>query len=305
MSNSKLLVMDSMPFCLTFDVERDYYEVIGWKKSPAYKDKKFSMLESAIPKLLNISDQYNIPYTFFLCGEVAENCSHLFSDMKRHSIGVHTHPFTHKALFKGSSPNDSREDHLSLYAYEEQYNMIQEDLELIRSHLSVNPRIFRAGKHSANQNTFKALSKLGFEIDCSMYPPYQLIGWRPFMISNTSLWEIPSYSVVSPEIYPAVQKLFKFSSIANHLFSGIYVGLIHPMTLGNPNINTKLLLDRYTSFIEFMLDWGFDFMTIENALDISKNSSQVFNSIGKTINILTYPIYSHIKKRGIRSILKV
>lgn len=292
-----------MPFCLTFDVERDYYETIGGREGLAYKDKSFSMLESIIPKLLNISDQYNIPYTFFLCGEVAENCSHLFDDIKRHSIGVHTHPFTNKALFKGLSPNDHQNDYLSLYSYEEQYNMIQEDLELIKSHLGVNPKIFRAGRHSVNQNTFKALDRLDFKIDCSMYPPYQLIGWRPFIISNTSLWEVPSYSVVSPEIYPTVRKLFKLSSVADRLFKGIYVGLIHPMTMGNPKINTKLLFDNYIRFIEFMLDSGFDFITIENAVIASKDRSKVFNSIGKAINVLTHPIHTHIKNRYAKSIL--
>lgn len=292
-----------MPICLTFDTERNFYELALDRSILGYKEKSFSMLESAIPKLLEISDEYNIPYTFFLCGEVAENCSHLFTDIGKHSIGVHTHPFTHETIFKGLSPNDREKDRLEKYTFEEQYRLISNDLQLIIDKLNINPKIFRAGKHSTNEDTFRALEKLGFVIDCSMHPPFQFIGWQPFKISNTTIWEIPTYSDVSPEIYPQVKKLFRFTSVTRSLFNGIYVGIIHPMTLGNPTINTAVLFDRYKEMIEKLIKWDFDFLTIEDAFEQAKKKGNLCNMVGRAINIGMAPIHYLIKKHSFESVL--
>ena len=292
-----------MPICLTFDTERNYYELIADRSIPAYKEKSFSMLESAIPKLLEISDEYNIPYTFFLCGEVAENCSHLFNDLRKHSLGVHTHPFTHKDIFKGTSPNDRENDRLEKYTSEEQYQMISTDLQLIIDNLNVHPKIFRAGKHSTNEDTFRALEKIGFVIDCSMHPPFQFVGWQPFKIPNTTIWEIPTYSDVSPEIYPQVKKLFRLTSVTKSLFDGIYVGIIHPMTLGNPTIDTTILFDRYKEMIEKLIKWDFDFLTIEDAFRQANKKRNLCNMVGRIVNIGIAPIHYLIKRHSFKSVI--
>ena len=291
-----------MPICLTFDTERNYYELNSDRSIPAYKEKSFSMLENAIPKLYEISDEFDIPLTFFLCGEVAENCSHLFSDVGKHSIGVHTHPFTHEDIFKGISPNDRENDRLEKYSYEDQYKMISKDLQIIKDNLNINPRIFRAGKHSTNMNTFIALEKLGIEIDCSMHPPFQFVGWQPFKIPNTSIWEIPTYSDVSPEIAPLVNKLFRFTSFTKLLFDGIYVGIIHPMTLGNPTIDTNILFKNYTKMIENMIKWDYEFLTIEDAFYQTYKNRNVCNIFGRTISLGTKPIRYLIKNYNFKPI---
>lgn len=294
-----------MPICLTFDTERNYYELIADRSIPAYKEKSFSMLERAIPKLLKISDEYNIPYTFFLCGEVAENCSHLFSDLRKHSIGVHTHPFTHETVFKGVSPNDREKDRLEKYTFEEQYQMISKDLQLIIDSLNLHPKIFRAGKHSTNEDTFRALERLDFEIDCSMHPPFQFVGWQPFKIPNTSIWEIPTYSDMSPEVAPQVMKLFRLTSVTKLLFDGIYVGIIHPMSFGNPTINTTVLFDRYKEMIEKLIKWNFDFLTIEDAFEQANKKENLCNVVGRTINKGMAPIHYLIKKHSFKSVLSL
>lgn len=291
-----------MPICLTFDTERNYYELIADRSIPAYKEKKFSMLESAIPKLIEISTEYDVPYTFFLCGEVAENCPHLFTDLGKHSIGVHTHPFTHETIFKGSSPNDREEDRLEKYTFEEQRQMISDDLQLITDSLNLHPKIFRAGKHSANEDTFRALEKIGFDIDCSIHPPFQFVGWQPFKIPDTSIWEIPTYSDVSPEIATQVMKLFRFTSLTKSLFNGIYVGIIHPMTLGNPTIDTTILFDRYREMIEKMIAWDFEFLTIEDAFKQADKKGNLCNPIGRAINMGMAPIHYLIKKHSFKSV---
>jgi len=292
-----------MPVCITFDTERNYYETNTDPSIKAYKEKKFTMLENAIPKLLDISDDYDIPYTFFLCGEVAENCSNLFSNMNKHLIGVHTHPFTHEKIFKGTSPNDRINDYLCKYTYDEQCRMISEDLRLIKDNLNIKPKIFRAGKHSVNLTTFKALDFLNFQLDCSLHPQFQLFGWHPYKIKNTNLWELPTYSDISPEIAPSVKKLFRITSFTKDYFDGVYVGIIHPMIFGNPMINTPILFEKFIDIIENMVKWDFNFLTIEEAFNKSKKD-KLCNNIGFIINKSTLPLHYLLKNYSYKSVLK-
>lgn len=289
-----------MPVCITFDCERDFYSS-RVNKQFGYGDKKYLMLERAIPKLLEISDEYDVPYTFFLCGEVAEYCKELFSDLERHAIGVHTHPFTHIDFFRGSDPNDHELDKLERYSYDEQYQMISRDLQLITDNLGVRPKIFRSGKHSTNTDTFKVLDKLDFSIDCSTRPTFQIIGWQPFQINGTSIWEIPTYCDFSPELDSYIRQLFRLSAVMHKFTNGIYAGVIHPMLFGNPIINTIELFDRYRKMIEMMLKWRFDFLTVEQAIQQypNKNKKRALNMIGRVISSTIAPIH-HVTMRLIR-----
>lgn len=280
-----------MPICMTFDTERNYYGHQA-DKALGYKDKNFSMIEAAVPRLLEIGDEYGIPYTFFICGEVAENCRDLFSNLNKHVIGIHTHPFTHSKYFKSHNINVFSHDLLAKYSYEDQYQMISRDFQLIKDNLNVSPRAFRAGKMSANRNTYLALDKIGMTIDCSQNPPFQVIGWRPSKISGTSVWEIPTYCDFSPEVNSSLEKLMKVSSWAASLTHNVYVGYMHPMILGNPLVNQKLLFDRFRATIENLLKWGFTFWTLDRALDEAKKYGNVYNLAGKIASIImTPPVY--------------
>jgi peptidoglycan/xylan/chitin deacetylase (PgdA/CDA1 family) len=285
-----------MPICITFDTERDYYSCQANRKL-GYKDKEFSMLERAIPTLLEIGDEYDIPYTFFLCGEVAENCKVLFSDLGRHSIGIHTHPFTHRETFRGISPNDYQQDLLQEYTCDQQYQMISRDLQMVVDNLGLKPKVFRAGKFSANHDTFTVLEKLGFQVDCSRQPSYQIIGWQPYKIPGTSIWEIPTYCDFSPETASYLGKLLRLSAVAHSLTHSIYVGIIHPMLFGNPMINTRALFERYKEMIERMLEWGFDFLTVEQALKQARNEWKAYNTIGSMVSIAMSPAHWLIRKK--------
>jgi peptidoglycan/xylan/chitin deacetylase (PgdA/CDA1 family) len=280
-----------LPICMTFDTERDFYGHVA-DKNLGYKDKSFSMLETAIPRLLKIGEEYKIPFTFFLCGEVAENCRDLFSNLDKHAIGVHTHPFTHSNLFKGKDINVFRHDLLATYSFQDQYQMILDDFELIKENLKVTPKAFRAGKMSHNRDTYLALDKIGLSIDCSQNPTFQLLGWRPFRISGTSVWEIPTYCDFSPETNSSLEKLMKVSSWPESLTHNIYVGYMHPMILGNPIVNQEILFDRFKALIDNSLKWGFTFWSLDRALEESKKWGAVYNLAGKAASIaLTPPIF--------------
>lgn len=284
-----------MPVCITFDTERDTY-ISRANNNLGYSGKEFLMLEEAIPKFLEIGSEYNIPYTFFLCGEVAENCRSLFSNLEGHCIGVHTHPFTHRGIFRGTNPNDREKDQLEKYTYEEQYKMISQDLQMIIDSIGVRPKVFRAGKLSTNKDTFTALDNLGINIDCSTHPTFQIIGWQPYKISGTSVWEIPTYCDFSPELHSYLKKLLRISSIAHSITNNIYIGLIHPMLFGNPMLNTRVLFDHYRELIEKMLEWGYIFLTVEQALKHVSSANAITNTIGKVISATIAPFYYLFKR---------
>jgi peptidoglycan/xylan/chitin deacetylase (PgdA/CDA1 family) len=274
-----------MPICITFDTE-----------SYGYEGKNFSMLERAIPRILEIGEKYDIPYTFFLCGEVAENCRALFSNLKRHKIGVHTHPFTHVETFKGESPNDYRQDLLEKYSGDHQYQMIFKDLQMITDNLAVKPKVFRAGKYSANYDTFTVLEKLGIEVDCSRHPSFQIIGWQPYKIRGTSVWEIPTYCDFSPETVSYLTKLFKTSAIAHSFMHSVYIGTIHPMIFGNPMVDNMVYFKRYEEMIKSMLEMGFNFLTVEQALEQAKRTNIAYNTIGRIFSAAISPVQWIIRK---------
>jgi peptidoglycan/xylan/chitin deacetylase (PgdA/CDA1 family) len=276
---------------LTFDTERDYYSHRADQKL-GYKEKTFKMLESAIPRLLKIGNEYKIPYTFFLCGEVAENCRDLFINPGNHTIGVHTHPFTHKEFFKGKDINDFTNDLIANYSFEDQFQMISSDMHLIQENLKIRPQAYRSGKMSHNRNTYLALDKAGLTIDCSQNPSLQIVGWQPFQIPGTSVWEIPTYCDFSPEFDSSLTKLLKISSWAESVTHNIYVLYLHPMILGNPLVAKDVLVDRFRFLIEKLLKWGFAFWTLDLALTRRKKNAGFHNAIGKTASLVSStPIY--------------
>lgn len=285
-----------MSVCITFDTERDWHKILGAHSKAPYENREFKMIEKAIPRLIEIADEYKISHTFFLCGEVAESCSSLFKSLTEHCFAVHTHPFTHESLFRGTNPNDEEGDRLSTYSRQEQLQMISRDLELIQDHLGFKPRIFRAGKHSVNNDTFTVLEQLGIKIDCSMHLGYQFIGWRPFRILGTSLWEIPTYCDISPEAIFQAEILFKLSSVVKDLFSGVYVVIIHPMVFGNPLIDSQVLLQKYEQWIEKLVEWNFDFLTIPQALKKRGIVRKRCNEIGKCVTSFLRPVSLFNKK---------
>lgn len=284
-----------MNIAITFDVERDWYRVLGTSYDN-YKQKGFKMLEYAMPKLLEISEEYSVPYTLFICGEVAQNVPHLFEGLeKNHSIGVHTHPFSHEDIFKGSGPNDHDEDLLRLYSYEEQKEMISRDKNAIMDYIGVDSNVFRAGKHGADQTTFEVLEKLKFRVDATVNNGYQLVGWKPYLHPNSTLIEVPTYCDASPEIIGMVSRLIYWSNKFD-FFSNAYSIIFHPMVFGNPLADREEFLSRYSNWIESCVNSEYNFETIP---DLAKNHSEKpENNMGEFFKLGIKPIRSLIIKRG-------
>ncbi len=284
-----------MKIAITFDIERDWYRVLGCSKDE-YKEKTYRMIEYAMPRLLEAAEEYSIPYTLFLCGEVAEAVPYLFEGLPvRHQLGVHTHPFTHPGLFRGTGPNDHDADLLRQYTYAEQREMIARDRALIQDALGASPDAFRAGKHGADATTLQALDSLGFAIDASADRGYQLVGWKPYRIDGTGIVEIPTYCVAGPEILEQVERLLLASRRFDR-FSNVYSIVFHPMVFGNPNANREKHLVRYAEWIEKGIKNDFDFLTLRSCAGDAVGGAS--NLLGHLIGLGMLPIRYFMRYYG-------
>lgn len=186
----------SKPLALvTLDVERD------WIDGKYSRIPQFNLLRRALPIFVKTAREYGVPLTLFVTGEVAELCGELLTDfLDEVEVGTHTHPCFHPFVFKGRDVNDKRWDLLEVYSKEEQLQMIKRDTTLITKHLGIKPIAFRAGKLSANEDTFCVLRGLGYAIDSSLEKPVtmssKVSGPRPKLnlldfAKNMKILELP------------------------------------------------------------------------------------------------------------------
>ena len=123
--------------------------------------------EYGINYLMDCFDRYKFKALFFVdlaeaweYGE-SEICAVLRAiDKRGHDIGVHIHP---------DRMADPKRRFLWQYSYEEQLSIIQKCTDLYEKTLLRKPKSFRAGRYGADENTIRALSKLGYEIDMSYF----------------------------------------------------------------------------------------------------------------------------------------
>ena len=123
--------------------------------------------EYGINHIMNILDLYKIKGLFFVdiaeaweYGEDAVKKVLMDIDKRGHDVGVHLHP---------DRMADKARRYLWQYSYSEQYDLIKKCTAFYIETLKKKPKSFRAGRYGANTDTIDILSKLGYEIDMSMY----------------------------------------------------------------------------------------------------------------------------------------
>jgi len=177
----KYLVMQLL---LTFDVEPDY--TTGDSDPYRHLSKFF---KNVMPTLI----KKEIPAILFITNNVVKQFTEdilQFTDF--FEIGVHTHPNNHEEYNKNNK--------LSKYPYEVQFKMIKKDYDLIATHTGKKPKLFRAGKFAANEDTLRVLRDIGIRIDSSLTVPYVFRfstlsdrPWRAFV--HDGLLRIPVLAV--------------------------------------------------------------------------------------------------------------
>lgn len=148
------------------------------KKLVFYKYDE-EMANKSISNTMKLVKKYDAKICFAMTPGLAhaltkENAM-MLKDSKQVEIGLHIHP-DHKFLLEnGFSGNTSRA--LRDYTYAEQKKMIGFGSSIIKKTLGRSPKTFVAGRWSENNDTVKALVKLGFTHDCSPNPGTRSRDW--------------------------------------------------------------------------------------------------------------------------------
>jgi hypothetical protein len=125
-------------------------------------------------------------YTHNWIGENKFVCLCDTINRRGHRVQLHTHP---SMAFDNGRPN------LYQYSLEEQVEILKFGKEKIKEWIGVFPTAHRAGMYGINEDTFKALEKVGIFYDCSYFYGHENCKYQsiyktePFRIGNVT--EIP------------------------------------------------------------------------------------------------------------------
>lgn len=147
-----------------------------YNKKVIYDKKAIDGVTKGVLNLTKIADKYNAKVTFAIMPEVVE----FFPNNINHELGLHIHPGLVKLdVFRGDQivigdsylkeycKQSVNSTSLRDYSYNEQLEMIKIGKEYHQEKFGVEPKSFVAGRWSINNDTIKALIKLGITHECS------------------------------------------------------------------------------------------------------------------------------------------
>ena len=164
------MAMADVRLTLTMDCERV-------RESEFYPAGPVSWEESArnIAAFAAIVEEYGCRATFFAVPEAVEAHVELFQRLiaAGHEVGLHLHPHTFRYGVN---------EYLGNLPYDRQFDIVREARDAFAAALGFPPTSFRPGHFSANADTFRILSSLGFLRGSSVIPGRHLTGtggdWR-------------------------------------------------------------------------------------------------------------------------------
>jgi peptidoglycan/xylan/chitin deacetylase (PgdA/CDA1 family) len=270
------IAKNSLFVALTIDTESD----VDAKQNhiPEYRNiKKLKILISILKK-------HNITSTFFVTPDIVNNCNNMISELysKDFEIGTHIHP----------DLIGSFSQQLADLSYTVQKKLIRNATSLITKEFC-KPTSFRAGRYSANQDTFKILDELGYKIDSSVTPYTSWIkdggqDWRNYSayltkFPSTDIIEVPITIFPFPIKNQWYRPTFSNSSLMNNIIeyyssksNTLFVAniLIHSYELleSNPyNISPDILLKRLDKSIVFAKNLGAEFINLKQVREFGDN----------------------------------
>ena len=126
-----------------------------------YNQKKDLLYTSALPRFLDLFDNYNIKATFFVVGKdllVPEKLS-LLKEVVNRGHEIANHSMTHAEGF-------------SFLSYPEKLREIEDAERIIQDKLGVLTRGFRTPSNDVNSDVLKILQDRGYIYDSSLMPTY-------------------------------------------------------------------------------------------------------------------------------------
>lgn len=208
---------------VTIDTECD--KSLTWHNS---NPLSFESVLKGVPEILQpLFQRYNIKPTYFLSPEIIENdkCVEVFKNFSGEcELGTHLHsdfisPEKTQLSMDGYEANAFQTE----YDREIEFQKLRNLSTLFSSKFGYDPKVFRAGRYAANENTISSLIKLGYKVDSSFTPHHSWIGPKGTVIDHSKSPEQP-YFIDQKEIYnPGKTSLLEVPisiTKVNHLLLG-------------------------------------------------------------------------------------
>ena len=151
------------------------FGIANGKKTYFYKDK-IEGVSQGTKNLVKVARKYGANITFVV---MPESVKYFPKELKKDfEIGLHLHPgwryfgkpfnwYAGDSILRKKFKSKKNSTILQDYSYEEQFEIIKIGKEYIKKVLKITPKVFVAGRWSENNDTIKALIKLGFTHDCT------------------------------------------------------------------------------------------------------------------------------------------
>jgi len=151
-------------FLLTMDCERVQKKNFYPAGPPSWKES-----ENNIVAFGEIALKFGYKATFFAVPEAVEKHSNIFRELIKygHEVGLHLHPETFRFGVN---------EYLGNLPYNMQFRIIKDARDVFSKAMGFLPSSFRPGFFSANHDTFRALTELGFRRGNCVIPGRYLSG---------------------------------------------------------------------------------------------------------------------------------
>jgi len=172
--------MTSRTFCVSIDVERDYR-----------KDGTLSTrgVEEGLPIFVDWLRSHGIPYDLMISGEIAERVPKEVLGQRPVDCALGCHGQTHFPGYLNRLDSTAQEREL------------RRATDTIASTFGRVPRVFRAPNFSANGDTVRILTRLGYQVDSSVLPGRRVRKLRvKTIVDHRGVPEDPFFS--DPVHYP-------------------------------------------------------------------------------------------------------
>lgn len=229
---------------LTFDVDAETL----WTARDANVDGKNTIRPSmlsqgsyganvAVPRILNLLEEYDIKGSFFIPGEVAELHPEMVEKIHRkgHEIGNHGYSHTCPDLFDD---------------YEEERKEYEKTNCVLKEITGSAPKGFRAPSWEYSRNTFDIVKKMGFTYDSTMMGADSMgklevfgeksdlveipINWT---LDDAPFWLLSSQDWGAPMLPPsAVYEIWteEFEFLYQESVDNVFTLTCHPQIIGRP-----------------------------------------------------------------------
>jgi len=226
-------------FCVSIDVERDY------RKDSALTTRG---VREGLPAFLDVLRSHGAPYDLMVSGEVVNAIpDEVVLERDRLALGCHA---------------DSHQP-----GYLSRLNRVSQESSVRRASVSIaekfgrTPVHFRAPNFSANGDTIRVLTSLGYRVDSSILPGRLVRRWRLLtLVDHRNLPSDPFF--VDPESYPQPghRSILEIPVTANPVETSGPLGLGYLNAEGLPKFLGALRKaeNRYVVFLAHtweMVDW--------------------------------------------------